>query len=64
MQLVSAPTGKVVAVVEDTTGGLWSKAYSEAPGASAGTWTDVSGGVPLATSLLSSNGVPFGVTTP
>jgi hypothetical protein len=62
MQLVSAATSKIVAVVLDVNGSLWSKGYDEA--ASAGTWKDVGGGTALAGSLLTSNGVPFGVTSP
>lgn len=62
MQLVSVPGDRGVAVVQDTAGKLWSKAYLETDGT--GTWSDVAGGVPLASSLLTPGAVPFGVAVP
>jgi hypothetical protein len=61
LQLASVPGSKAVAVVEDTTGTLWSKVFTEDNG---GTWADAAGGNPLATALVPMNGVPFAITVP
>lgn len=65
LQLVSGPKGKVIAVVEDVNGSLWSKQYS---GDATGTWSSVASDRPaenpLSSSLVISNGVPFGLAEP
>jgi hypothetical protein len=48
----------VVALVEDVNGSLWCKRYDGGQGA----WSDADEGKPLATGLIASGGVPFGVT--
>ena len=62
MQLASVPGAKVVAVVEDKTGTLWSKLYAETAGEN-GTWSD-SLGAPIATALVPSGAMPFSITVP
>lgn len=62
LQLVSVPGSKVVAVVEDNTGALWSKVYVEGADG-AGTWSDPAN-APLVTALVPTNAVPFSATGP
>lgn len=63
MQLATVPGPHAVAVVQDITGKLFSKLYSEGANFE-GTWTDAAGGAPLASSTLTPGAVPFGIATP
>jgi hypothetical protein len=62
MVLLGASSSTLLALVEDVAGELWCKGFT--PGGATGTWSDVDKGTPLATGLVASNGVPFGVTVP